>query len=79
MNETKGAADDIVATAISIPISLVGDLANLLITKKVITRDEMVSRAQRLIDNAKGDHAEMERSMLKSALRVIEKDSGGSQ
>jgi hypothetical protein len=66
----KGNAEGVLASAFSVPISMITGLADLLIAKDVISREEMVSLLQRLADRSPkfGENEDMVRMMLEATL-----------
>jgi hypothetical protein len=71
----KGNAEKVFASAISVPMNIVIGLADLLIAKDAISREEMVSLLQRLADRSPkhGEHEDMVRMMLEAALARYQK------
>jgi hypothetical protein len=71
----KGNAEKVLGSAISVPINMVTGLADLLIAKEVISREEMVSLLQGLADLAPkhGENEDMVRMMLEATLAHYQK------
>jgi hypothetical protein len=79
MNRTE----DMIGSAVSIPINMIYELADLLISKKLISQQEMCSILQHLIDGyqfSDENHEAMVKGILQAALawfggqKVIESD-----
>lgn len=71
----KGNAEKVLGSALSVPISMITGLADLLIAKEVISREEMVSLLQRLADLAPkhGENEDVVRMMLEATLARYQK------
>ncbi|AUC94589.1 hypothetical protein CWS35_10170 [Bradyrhizobium sp. SK17] len=67
---TKGNVEQVLGSAISVPMTIIISLADLLIAKQVISRDEMASLLQRLAESAPshGANEGMVRILLEGTL-----------
>jgi hypothetical protein len=75
MSKSKSSnIEEVVGGAVSIPINMINGLADLLIHKGVISRQEMVSMLRHLIDNSPhlGDREQMQRLMLEAVVTRFE-------
>jgi hypothetical protein len=71
----KGNAEKVLGNALSVPLGMITGLADLLIAKDVISREEMVSLLQRMADRSPkhGEHEDMVRMMLEAILAKYQK------
>jgi hypothetical protein len=71
MSEPESGNSEVLASAVSVPINIINGLADLLISKGIISRDEMVSLVQRLVDLSPqhGENEPMVKMMLAGILR----------
>jgi len=71
----KGNAEKVLGSALSVPMNIIIGLADLLIAKDVISREEMVSLLQRMADHSQrhGEHEDMVRMMLEATLARYQK------
>jgi hypothetical protein len=73
-DQGKGNAEQIVGAAISVPLNIIHGLADLLIAKGIISREEMVSLLQSLSAHASGrENEDMVRMMLEGVLTRYQK------
>jgi len=73
-NHVPDNAEELIGAALSVPMNIVNSLADLLISKEIISRQEVVSILRRLIDVSPtyGQHEAMVRMMLEGALTRFE-------
>jgi hypothetical protein len=71
----KGNAEKVFGSAISVPLDMITGLADLLIAKDVISREEMVSLLQQLADRSPkhGENEDMVRMILEATLARYQK------
>jgi len=70
MSAAPGNAELVLASAVSVPMNIVNGLADLLIAKHLISRDEMLALLERLLDRAPehGAQEPMVRMMLAGSI-----------
>jgi hypothetical protein len=69
-----GSEEDILGSAISVPLTLIGGMAELLISRGVISKQEMAFLIRHLMERSPshGENEEMVRMMLKPLLALFE-------
>jgi hypothetical protein len=71
----KRNAEKVLGNALSVPMNIIIGLADLLIAKDVISREEMASLLQRIADRSPkhGEHEDMARMILEATLARYQK------